>query len=289
MESGEVLTVIKIRDDFDLAKIADSGQCFRAAEIQDGWFRFITSRQAIHIKKIDAETFQASCSAQEWEGIWKNYFDLGENYSAIREEIFRFSEKFSFGEKLSEAAEVGKGIRILRQEPFETLISFIVSQRKTIPAIRKSIELICEKFGETIRTDFGDVKIFPTVAALSKATTLELSACALGYRGAYVRDAIEKVQERIVRLDDLQVAPDDQIIAELKFIKGVGEKIANCVALYAYHRMNLAPVDVWIQRAIDEDFGGRNIFAEFGANAGILQQYIFFNKRLGEKIFELTD
>ena len=128
-----------------------------------------------------------------------------------------------------------------------------------------------------------EVRLFPTIEQLSKATSMQLSTCALGYRGAYVRDAIDKVQERIVRLDSFRKTPDEDMLMELQQIKGVGVKVASCVALYSYHRLNIAPFDVWIKRAIDEDFKGMNIFAEFPRYAGILQQYIFHYKRLAEK------
>lgn len=280
---------IKIYDDFDLKKIAESGQCFRAKEIENGLFRFITGEKYIYIRQVERNVFDVSCDLHEWTGFWEHYFDFEENYMAIHFEIEKFSENLPFGNYLKAASDFGEGIRILRQEPFETLISFIISQRKSIPAIRKSVELICENFGDIIHTPYEDLHRFPTPEKVSAASVLALSNCALGYRGAYIRDAVEKIRINVVDLEYLFEANDEEIISELKKIKGVGDKIANCVALYAYHKLNLAPVDIWIQRAIDEDFQGRNIFAEFGEHAGILQQYIFFYKRLGEKNFELVD
>lgn len=284
------MAIIKIHDDFDLRKIIDSGQCFRAREIENNLFRFITKKYVVYIKQVDETTFDVSCSQADWEGTWAAYFDLETNYAEIRESICQFAERTACGDYLKSAVEFSKGIRILRQEPFETLISFIISQRKTIPAIRKSVELICDQFGRIVKTDLeDDVRLFPTPEQLSKATMLNLSSCALGYRGAYVRDAIEKVFERIVRLDDFRKTPDEDMLMELQQIKGVGMKIASCVALYAYHRLNIAPIDVWIKRAIQEDFKGVNVFAEFERYAGILQQYIFYYKRLGEKEFGMED
>ena len=245
--------IVKIKDDFDLRKIVDSGQCFRAKEMENNLFRFSTKKYVLYIKQLDEITFDVSCSQTEWDDTWTNYFDLETNYSDIRESIYHFADRSRC------AADFSKGIRILRQEPFETLISFIISQRKTIPAIRKSVELICEQFGRIVKTDYEEgVRLFPTPEQLSKATMLHLSSCALGYRGAYVRDAIEKVFERIVRLDEFRKTPDDDMLAELQQVKGVGVKVANCVALYAYHRLNLVPVDVWIKRAIQE---GRKCFS----------------------------
>lgn len=283
------MAIIKIHDDFDLKKIADSGQCFRAKEIEPGLFRFITGKNFIYIRKVDEFDFEITCHEGDWDRFWVKYFDMDTSYWAIRRDICRYSERTPFETFLKAATGFGAGIRILRQEPFETLISFIISQRKNIPAIKKSVELICDGFGEIIHTPYEDLRSFPTPEKLSAATTLGLSSCALGYRGAYVRDAIEKVRMHVVDLEDLIHSKDDEMLGELREIKGVGAKIANCVALYAYHRLNLTPIDVWIQRTIQEDFRGRNIFLEFGTYAGVLQQYIFYYKRLGKKEFDLVD
>lgn len=283
------MEIVKIHDDFDLKKIADSGQCFRAKEVEPGLFRFITGDKVIYIRKIDEFDYAITCHEGEWERVWIRYFDLDTSYWAIRRDICQYSELTPFETFLKAATGFSAGIRILQQEPFETLISFIISQRKNIPAIKKSIELICDGFGEIIQSPYEDLRTFPTPEKLSAASTLALSNCALGYRGSYIRDAIEKVRTNVVDLEDLVHSKDEDMLDELREIKGVGAKIANCVALYAYHRLNLTPIDVWIQRTIDEDFRGRNIFAELGDYAGVLQQYVFYYKRLGQKEFNLID
>ena len=266
---------IKITDDFDLKKIVESGQCFRPKEVDDGWFLFIVDENILRIRKRDENIFEADCSAEEWEQIWKNYFDLDTNYAAIRRDIENFATGKPYEEILRNATEFGKGIRILRQSPFEMLISFIISQRKTIPAIRSSVEKICEKFGQQV----GDVYLFPCVEDFSDATIEELMGLGLSYRKDYIKDALEKVSTGVIDFDELETFSDIDLIEELKLITGVGDKIANCVALFAYHRVDRVPIDVWIKRSIDNDFGGENIFSKFGKNAGILQQYVFYYKR----------
>ncbi len=278
---------VRISDDFDLKKIAESGQCFRAKEISPGLFRFVTMDHAVYIKNVREKVFNVSCNELEWESTWADYFDLETNYAAAREEIVNLGKNKPFGEYLKKVTDFGKGIRILKQEPFETLISFIISQRKSIPAIRHSVELICEKFGRPIKTERGRVFSFPGVVDIAGVSPFELSSFALGYRGSYVKDAIEKVRNRVVALDEMRKYSDESMLDELKKIRGVGDKVAACVALYAYHRMNILPVDVWIGRAIDEDFNGENIFSEFEEKAGLLQQYVFFYKRAHSKDFEV--
>ena len=266
---------IKITDDFDLKKIVDSGQCFRPKEIENGLFRFIFGENILHVSQRDEEIFEVDCTAEDWEHIWKNYFDLETNYASIRHDIEKFAAGKPYEKILRDAAEFGAGIRILRQEPFETLISFIISQRKNIASIRTSVEKISEKFGQRV----GDVYLFPRAEDMAGITIDDLTGMGLAYRKAYIKDAVDNVLNGVIDLKEIETLSDKDLIEELEMINGIGDKIANCIALFAYHRVDRAPVDVWIRRAINEDFGGENIFAKFGKNAGILQQYIFYHKR----------
>lgn len=266
---------IKINDDFDLKKIVDSGQCFRPKEISAGVFQFVVGENILNIRERGENIFDVDCDKKIWKNFWENYFDLGTNYANIRRDTEKFAAGKSYEKFLRDAMDYGKGIRILNQDPFETLISFIISQRKNIPAIKSSVEKICERFGRSV----GDVYLFPRVEELADATIEDLTGLGLAYRKAYVQEAVEKVSSGAIDLEELKTFSDNDLLEELKLITGVGDKIANCVALFAYHRVDRAPVDVWIKRAIEDDFGGENIFSKFGKNAGILQQYIFYFKR----------
>lgn len=280
--------IAKITDDFDMRKIADSGQCFRAVEVQPGIFRFVTRDKIVYIKQVGEGRFDVSCSKADWEHVWVPYFDLNREYAKIRETILMISAGRPYENYLKAALDYGKGIRILKQDPFETLISFIMSQRKNIPAIKSSVELTCQAFGKLARTAYETINFFPDVQTLSFTSAYDLASLKLGYRGPYVRDALEKVSNRTVDLEVLDEMKDAQMLDTLQKIRGVGKKVAACVALYAYHRLNILPIDVWIQRAIEEDFNGDNVFYEFAAYAGVLQQYIFFYKRLGEQGYWLV-
>ncbi|MCR5833527.1 MAG: hypothetical protein K6G55_02580 [Selenomonadaceae bacterium] len=266
---------IKINDDFDLKKIADSGQCFRPKEITPKVFRFIVGENILHITECGDGTFDVDCTEDVWENFWSNYFDMETNYANIRRDIERFAEDKPYEKILRNATDFGNGIRILKQDAFEMLISFIISQRKNIPAIRSSVERICQRFGRRV----GEIYLFPRVEEMSGATVDDLTGLGLAYRKNYIKDALDKVSSGEIDLIALADLPDEDLVAKLKTIHGVGDKVANCVALFAYHRVNRAPVDVWIKRAIDEDFNGENIFDTFGKNGGILQQYIFYAKR----------
>ncbi|MBQ7454084.1 MAG: DNA glycosylase [Selenomonadaceae bacterium] len=266
---------ININDDFNLKKIVDSGQCFRPREIESGVFRFIVDENILHVKELGGGVFDVDCDEATWRGVWEKYFDLGTNYADIRHNVETFAAGKPYEKFLLDAINFGTGIRILRQAPFETLISFIISQRKNIPAIRTSVEKICERFGQRV----GDVYLFPRPDDMAGISTKDLEGLGLSYRKDYILDALDKVLSEALDFDELETFSDMDLVEELKLIRGVGDKVANCVALFAYHRVDRAPVDVWIRRAIDYDFAGENIFDSFGKNAGILQQYIFYKKR----------
>lgn len=265
--------IVTIQDDFDLYKIAHSGQCFRATQEADNTYRFITGENILHIAEISDnddsdKTFEVSCTKDEWDKVWFEYFDLGTDYKQIRASIPKEDIY------LRNAASLGKGIRILKQDKFETLISFIISQRKSIPAIKKSVESLVGKYGK--KSDPEEVHFFPTAAQLSKATTEELAECGLGYRVPYIMKVTKQIEDGTVNLDAWDSLSDDELVTVLKSIYGVGDKVANCVALFSYHRTGLAPVDTWIKKVIETKYSGINPFAGYGNNAGIMQQYMFY-------------
>ncbi|MBO6003632.1 MAG: hypothetical protein J6P35_01520 [Aeriscardovia sp.] len=254
-------------EDMDLKKIAESGQTFRTKEVSAGLYRFVCRESAIFISRKGAGKFEVSCTPEEWEKIWIPYFDLDESY--------KFDPKDFENPYLKKAVEAGKGIRILRQDPWECLISFIISQRKNIPAISSCVEKMSEERGKDIFTPSGIAKAFPRPEALTK----DLSDFKLGYREEYVKEAAQEVEEGKIDLKSLCSLPDADLKAKLKEIRGVGEKIANCVSLFAYHRTACAPIDVWIEKIINNWFGGENPFPALGDKAGIIQQYLYFYAR----------
>ena len=167
---------IKINDDFDLTKIINSGQCFRGKEIEENIYRFITNDEIIYIRKKSDDAYEISCDERAWNKVWKNYFDMERNYKEIRKQI---PENDTF---LIKSARTGRGIRILNQDPWEMLITFITSQRKSIPAIRSAIEKLCILAGNKKTTDYETIYTFPTIETLSELALKDLESCGLGYR-----------------------------------------------------------------------------------------------------------
>lgn len=261
---------VYIPDLFDLKKIADSGQCFRAVPLRDGTYRFITGDQVLYIRKILNDRYEVSCDRTAWEHVWSPYFDLGRNYQEISGQI---PAEDAF---LGLAAEAGAGIRILRQDPWETLVTFIISQRKSIPAIRAVVETLSRRYGTEIQTPTETLYTFPTPLQLGDAGPEDYLTCKAGYRASYLCDAVRQVLSGRLDLAGIAALPDGELIAALEGVRGVGVKVANCVALFAYGRTACAPVDTWIRKVIQQEYQGRDPFGRYGAAAGIMQQYFFY-------------
>lgn len=265
--------VTGIEDDFDLEKIASCGQCFRARAFGDGTYRFITGDKVVYIKRLEGKDFSVRCSEGSWQRVWRDYFDLGRSYRELREGAGKGN---GF---VNAAMAAGAGLRVLRQDAWEMLVTFIISQRKSIPAISTAVEALAGKLGKAVVTPFETVHAFPVPEELYRASEEELASCGLGYRTPYVRDAARRVMDGTLDLEALAACGDEELFAELVSVHGVGKKVANCVALFGYGRVSRVPVDVWIDRAIQEDCQGCDPFGDFGGVAGIIQQYVFYYKR----------
>lgn len=261
---------IFIKDDFDLHKIIHSGQCFRAVEKDNGVFRFTTKSHVLYIRHIKGIHYDVSCSRCLWTHVWKPYFDLSENYRNICNTIDR-NDLY-----LQKAAAYSRGIRILKQDPWETMITFIISQRKSIPAISTSVEKLCHMAGNQIETPVESVYTFPSPEKLAALPEEDLRACSLGYRIPYIHKTAEIIKKSPHLFEDMAAYDDEKLLESLMDLPGIGIKVASCIALFSFHRIALAPVDVWIQRVIDRFYEGRNPFPSYGNRAGIMQQYLFY-------------
>ncbi|MDO4487556.1 MAG: DNA glycosylase [Eubacteriales bacterium] len=257
--------MIKTINDFSPAAIAESGQCFRMTKTGENEYSLIAFGKKLSVTEEGGNEFGFSCTEEEFEKIWRHYFDLDTDYEQYKR-ICLPEDEF-----LKEAIEFGNGIRILNQDPYEMLISFIISQRKSVPAIRTSIERLSSMLGED--------GAFPNPARLAQADTDILSSCGLGYRVEYVRNAAEEVAAGSLNLNELNEYPTPLLIEKLMELKGVGIKVASCIALFGYHRLDTVPVDVWMKRVIDIKYGG-SLPEEYEKYAGVLQQYMFNYARL---------
>lgn len=264
---------------FSLRQIADSGQCFRMNRLDDKdgkeSYYLIAYGRYLKLTQLDENTVMLDCSEEEYHQLWKSYFDLDYDYGRIVREITEGKDEF-----LKKAVEYGKGIRILRQEPFEVLISFIISQNKNIPAIKNCIEAICACFGEKRTNPDGTIYYtFPEPKVLASADKQLLRSLKTGYRDEYIIRASKAVVDGSLDLERLCSCSYEEAVKSLEQIHGIGDKVANCIALFGLHQIDGFPVDVWIKRVIDEIYCGSFPKEKYRGYAGIVQQYMFYYMR----------
>ena len=273
--SSENFILIPDVRDLDLEQTLDCGQSFRWEKQNDGSFSGVAFGKYVNIS-LDGTDMVIKNAAPEDEKIWREYFDLELDYGKIRGDISKLHPV------LEEAARYAPGIRILRQEPYEALCTFIISQNNNIKRIKGIVARLCESFGDEI--DEG-VYTFPTAERLAELTPDDLAPLRAGFRNRYIIDSAKKVASGEVDLELCKTADYEAARAELMKITGVGVKVADCTLLFGMHRVEAFPVDVWMKRAMEKLFPGMSA-NDFGEYAGIAQQYIFHYSRMHPELFE---
>ena len=278
-------------DRFDIGRTFDCGQCFRFEKIvcskHECEYSGVAFGRAVSFAS-DGDTLRIYNSTREdFERIWRPFLSLDVDYSEIDGDILLHSR----GTVMENACAYGQGIRILRQDAFEALISFIISQNNNIPRIKKIIEAICLTCGnkidipEEMRPHLSEVSSlcsFPDAHALEQLGEQGLYELKTGFRAKYIYDAVTKISSGELSLVDIGALDSTQeCIEALCRVKGVGPKVASCIALFGMARYDAFPIDVWIKRVAEkyfsecEDFSGEM----FGKYAGIAQQYLFYYER----------
>lgn len=252
---------------FDIALTADSGQCFRFNRTGERDYQLIAHGRVLTVRDLGEGRYLLGCEQGEFEALWRHYFDLETDYAAI---LSGLPADDAF---LQVAARYAGGLRILRQDPWETLIGFIISQRKNLASIKSCMAAISRRFGTPIPGT--DAYAFPTPGQLAAATLEELNACALGYRSRYIQQTARLIADGALDLAALDGLPDAAMRAALVTLPGVGVKIADCVMLFGYHRTRAFPHDVWINRVVEREYGGQTPAENLGPYAGVIQQYMF--------------
>lgn len=274
-ENGTI--IVKNITSLDLGETLDCGQSFRWRDNGDGSFTGVAYEKLVTVSIQNGDLHIKNTTEQDFENIWQIYFDLDLDYDSIRESIGKIHPV------LKEASAYAPGIRILRQEPWEALCTFIISQNNNIKRIKGIVDRLCTTFGNKIGdTDFYT---FPKPEILAELTPDDLAPLRAGFRNKYIIDASRKVASGEVDLEKCRNVPYDEARAELCKIKGVGNKVADCTLLFGMHRIEAFPIDVWMRRAMEKLFP--NMTGEdFGEYAGIAQQYIFHYARMHPELFE---
>lgn len=266
IENSSHMTILNPRGELDLRQIASSGQCFRLKEYEKNKFLAVTGSHAVDIHLCD-DNYIFCCDNKEFQTVWVPYFDMDTDYRAFKAQMQ--DDPF-----LCAAVANGNGIRILRQDLWEMVVTFTISQRNNIPRITKSIEILCEEFGTPLKKIGGhQVYAFPTPDQLLWS---DLSVASLGYREQYIKQLC-KHSDEVWR--ELLAMSDAQAKEVLLSMKGIGEKVANCIMLFGLHRMGSYPRDVWINRMIDDVYHGEFDPSRYAGFEGYVQQLQFYYYR----------
>lgn len=260
--------IIKNEPHFLPEQTLDCGQCFRFTKDTAGVWRGIAFGKTLECY-AEGDTTVLVCTKEDYLSVWEEYFDLKRDYGAV-------ISSFSADKEVSAAAEIGKGIRILKQDKWETLISFIISQNNNIPRIKKIIESLCALLGEPIQN--GGYS-FPTPQKILEAGEEGLASIKAGFRTKYILDAAYRVQSGEIDLDYIATLPYSEAEEALMKIKGVGKKVASCVLLFGFGHLSAFPIDVWVKRVIEKYYTDDFDPSSLGEYAGIAQQYLFYRER----------
>lgn len=259
-------------DCFDIRQIANSGQCFRMKKhpTKKNTFTVVAGGEYIEItQEENSREVILSCDTYAFKNRWENYFDIQTEYQKFIDSIDQEDEL------LKSAVEYGRGIRILRQELWETIVSFVISQNNNIPRIKQSIELLCMKYGDRLdmKEGYGQTEPQYTFPSPEQLKDADFRECGVGYRDKYLESLVRNVLDGKINLRTLSSGDSDK---NLRSIYGVGQKVADCIRLFGMHEIDAFPVDTWINRIIKKKYDGKFPVEKYDGYAGVIQQYMFY-------------
>lgn len=269
-------------ENFLIAQIFDCGQCFRFDPVGDDSFEGVAYGRYVRFSQSAPNVLEIhNSTVEDYENIWRHYLALDADYSAIRAEIASRFKTASHGkDKIMPAAmEYGSGIRILRQESWETVCSFIISQNNNIPRIKKIVAAMCEKYGEEIKCGEKTYYAFPTPEALIAAGLDGLMELKTGFRAKYILDAATKAVHGGLDYEAITSMTPDEAMETLCDVRGIGPKVASCAMLFGFGITSAFPIDVWMKRVISKYYPDGLDIPALGKYAGIAQQYLFYYER----------
>lgn len=273
---------------FELRDIFECGQCFRWNKQEDGSYTGVFKNNVLNVKKNKDEIIFEGICENEIQQTVENYFDLNRNYEKIKEQLSKIDQNMKM------SIEYGNGIRILNQDLWETIISFIISANNNIPRIKGIIERLSEKYGDEIKYKGNKYYTFPTPEQLKNVTVEEYRKLGLGFRDIRLYETTKMILNKQVDIENMKNNPNTiEVREELLKLSGVGPKVADCILLFSdLKRFEVFPIDVWVRRVMNdlyiknEDETKVNkkeleklAHEKFGNLAGIAQQYLFYWKR----------
>ena len=290
-KNGASVVRVEGLQNFDIGKIFDCGQCFRFDAVEKSShqkeFSGVACGRFVSFAQDENTLYIYGSTQDEYETVWKRFLAIDQDYSAIDEEILASYNSLA----LERAVNYGNGIRILEQDGFETVISFIISQNNNIPRIKKIIEALCARCGEPIflseemkghLSGKSSLCTFPTPKALYELGEQGLFDLKTGFRAKYIYDAVCRILDGRLDLSLIENEEDtDRAIEYLSTVKGIGRKVASCALLFGFAKYDAFPIDVWMKRVGEKYFPEQKELSGkyFGRYAGIAQQYLFYYER----------
>ena len=279
--------ILKNQKSFCMKHIFECGQCFRWNKQDDGSYTGVIKDAVLNVNQIDNTIIFKGISEKDLKDIVIEYFDLNHNYEELKEKLSKIDDF------MKKSIEFGEGIRILNQDLWECIISFIISANNNIPRIKKIIDAISKKYGKKVVWNNKEFYLFPTVEELSKATVEELRSLGTGFRDKRIFDTTQKIYNKEINLEEIKNMQDSkEIEEELLKLDGVGPKVANCIMLFSLKRYDVFPIDVWVRRVMNDLYIHKeneeqvnkkelqNLANEkYKDLAGIAQQYLFYWRR----------
>ncbi|WP_028828932.1 DNA-3-methyladenine glycosylase family protein [Proteocatella sphenisci] len=283
IQSGNAI-VLKGAEEFEPKNIFENGQCFRWTKEEDGSYTVVAMKRVINVKKDGDEVIIDNCSIDDFNDMWHRYFDFDRDYFSLRKELSLVDDH------LLAATEFAQGLRILRQDVFEMVISFIISANNQIPRIKKAVDFLSELCGEPIGVYRGKMRYaFPSVEAVANISDENLAAIKIGFRAPYIVKSARMILDGEVDLKSLDKLEYEEACKELVKLVGVGPKVADCILLFGNGRDIAFPVDTWVIKFMNEYYleeSDKNMnrikkrgIEIFGEKAGFAQQYLFYYAR----------
>ena len=269
---------------FNLKYTLECGQCFRWRRISENRYIGVVKDRVIDIEQINDKLVIYSDKEENLECVVKEYFDFNKDYKSIENRISTIDNN------IKKSLKYSTGIRILNQELFETLISYIISANNNIKRISKSVDKISEMFGKKVIYDNKVYYLFPTLEELSMATEDKLLSCGVGFRARYIKNTVKMLLEDKSTLQKLPSMTTEMAKEILLRFPGVGPKVSDCILLFSLKKPEVFPIDVWVKRVMEKLYFRKNVSIKqiseyaknsFGQDAGIIQQHLFHNVREG--------
>lgn len=273
------MLVIKVKNNFDLRSTITCGQIFRYFEDENG-FTVILKDRVIKLTEDNDQILVESNKEENLKEVVYDYFDLDRDYELIEKNILKKDKN------LKEALAFSRGLKMIHQDPFETLMSYIISQNNRVPSIANALNLISYNYGEKVTFKNKDYYLFPEFDKLKNLSEEDFRKCKVGFRDKYICGILKSINEKDLDLDSIYNMDSEKSLNYLMSFKGIGNKVASCILLFAYQKFDVYPIDTWVKKFMKEDYnieGEKNI-KEFTLNtyneySGLAIQYMFNYKR----------